>query len=67
MLNKIQRNPGNSSPFFLRTKILGKENEELLPHHTIVLETEWEIGTHYRLDFPQQESNGGHYDMLFGS
>lgn len=30
----------------------GKENEELLPHHTIVQETEWEIGTHYRLDFP---------------
>ena len=30
-----------------------KENEELLPHHTIVLETEWEIGTHYRLDFPR--------------
>ena len=33
---------------------LVKENEELLPHHTIVLETEWEIGTHYRLDFPQK-------------
>ena len=33
---------------------LVKENEELLPHHTIVLETEWEIGTYYRLDFPQK-------------
>ena len=67
MLKKIQRKPGKSSPFFVRTQILVEENEELLPHHTIVLETEWEIGTHYRLDFPQQESNGGHYDMLFGS
>ena len=67
MLNKIQRNPGNSSQFFLRTKILGKENEELLPHHTIVLETEWEIGTQYRLDFPQHESDGGHHYMFFWS
>ena len=25
-----------------------------MPHHTIVLETEWEIGTHYRSDFPRQ-------------
>ena len=63
----IQRNPGISSPFLVRTQILEKENEELLPHHTIVLETEWEIGTHYRLDFPQNESNGGHHDMFYWS
>lgn len=25
-----------------------------MPHHTIVVKTEWEIGTHYRLDFPRQ-------------
>ena len=53
MLNEIQRNPDNSSPFLVRTKILVEENEELLPYHTIVIKTEWEIGTHYRLDFPQ--------------
>ena len=73
-LIKIQRNPGISSPFLVRTQILVKENKELLPHHTIVLETEWDsqrsfsrIGTHYRLDFPQNESNGGHHDMFYWS
>ena len=50
-LKKIQRNPGISSPFLVRTKILVQENEELLPPHTIVHETECGFATQFPADW----------------
>lgn len=29
--------------FLIKTKIFGKENESLLPHHAIVHEPEWDL------------------------
>ena len=57
--------PGHKFAIFSKGMTLVQENEELLPHHTIVLETEWEIGTQYRLDCPQKNQNGGHHDIFY--
>ena len=51
---------------------LVKENEELLPHHTIVLETEWGLAAKLQADWntlpirlSAKESNGGHHDIFY--
>ena len=63
----IQRNPGDGSPFFCKGITFIEENEELLPHHTIVHETEWGLVAKLQADWDtlpiklSAEKNGGHH------